>query len=65
MFAIFENISEFESNLREELIVLEKPLTSSEKTKEKNMLRNFVRSSNEHYFCPNDELPIMISKLES
>lgn len=65
MFVIFENISEFESKLREELIILEKPLTSSEKTKEKNMLRNVVQSSNEHYFCPSDELPIMISKLES
>lgn len=65
MFVIFKNISEFESKLRKELIILEKPLTSSEKTKEKNMLRNIVQSSNEHYFCPNDELPIMISKLES
>lgn len=65
MFAIFVNISEFESNLREELFILEKPLTSFEKTKEKNMLRNVLRSSNEHYFCPSDELPIMISKLKS
>lgn len=65
MFAIFVNISEFESNLREELIIFEKPLTASEKIKEKNMLRNVARSSNEHYFCPNDELPTVISKFES
>lgn len=36
-----------------ESMKLEKPLTSTEKTKEKN----FVRLTNEHYFCPNDELP--------
>lgn len=56
------NISEFESNLFKEIIEAENPLTAVQKTKEKNIFRTAVHLVNEHYFCPSDELPIMISK---
>lgn len=37
----------------DELLKLEKPPTSAEKTREKYA----VHLANEHYFCPSDELP--------
>lgn len=59
---MFVLISEFEKSLFAELIKLNS-LTIKERIEEKKIFSNVVCLVDEHYFCPNDELPKTLSSI--
>lgn len=53
---LFVKILAFELSLIREMNRLKSPLRLYQRTKENNIVRKAIHLSNEHYFCPNDEL---------